>query len=336
MSLYGSRHGRAFVTVLALGLAMAIHSAALGQITWHVDQQNGSDLNDGSTWPTAFATVGKALDLAQAGHTVKVAKGTYKPGTTQSDSFDVRLEVVLEGGYRGCPGGDCTNADDRDFVLYETILSGDIDDNDLNSPAEDPGDIVGANSWHVLTIINFVDPDPHFDLTVVDGFTITAGNANRAELTIDRVGGGALVADLKAVDVPLKEGPKFQDCIFVGNRSENVGGALACADVGVEVRDCDILNNETLGGQFRLEPFGVLPIRGGGGIAGIAPFVLVNSRIVGNECLGEYGGGGVEVGQDGEGSKIVLASCLFAGNKALEDTGGLGGRGAGRVSRPAR
>ena len=67
MSLYGSRFSHTFVTVLVLALAMAIHSAALGQVTYHVDQMNGNDMNNGFTWPTAFATVDKALGVVQAG-----------------------------------------------------------------------------------------------------------------------------------------------------------------------------------------------------------------------------------------------------------------------------
>ena len=98
--------------------------------------------------------------------------------------------------------------------------------------------------------------------------------------------------------------------------------------MGVEVRDCLIRNNETLGGEFSQE-FGLVSIFGGGGIAGVAPFVLVNSQIVGNECAGEGGGGGVSVQSDLAGSEIVLASCFFAGNKALKDVIDGGGQGGG-------
>ena len=294
--------------------------------------------NDGTSWADAFLHLLDGLAEGDPGETVFVAKGTYYPdecnmcglfGTDdQSVSFNVPLRVVVEGGYAGLSNNPL-DPFERNFVLYESILSGDILQDDVNSPAQNPGDINGFNSFHVLTIIrpDVQPPPPTIDGTVVDGFTITAGNANGGPDNL-RVGGGAFVVDMTIIVMgPLSDGPKFRNCTFVGNRSEDVGGALACLDVGVEVRDCLILNNETMGGSFsRL--LGLVTIYGGGGIAGSAPFVLVNSRIIGNECAGEGGGGGVSV-ESSEDSKIVLASCFFAGNRALKDVNDGGGQGGG-------
>lgn len=331
---------RAPLLVVASGLVFASGSA-LAFPDVFVDE-NATGLNNGTSWLDAYIHVQDGLGDADPGETVFVAKGTYYPdecngcgpfGTNdQRNTFNVPLEVVVEGGYAGLSNNP-SNPFQRNFVLYETILSADILQDDLNSPAHDPGDIVGFNSFHVLTIVDTALPPPDFPGTVVDGFTITAGNANLPDPEPEeehfRVGGGAFVAaDYLIVIPPLPDGPKFQNCIFVGNRSEDVGGALACADVGVEVRDCLILNNETVGGQFRLE-FGVITISGGGGIAGVAPFVLVNSRIVGNKCFGDGGGGGVSARHDADVGEIVFASCLFAGNEALMDAQGLGGMGGG-------
>ncbi len=327
---------RAPLLVLASGLVLA-GGSALAFADVFVDQ-NATGANDGTTWMNAHNFLQDGLDDADPGETVFVAKGTYYPdeckmcgsgGTgDQTAAFNVPLEVVLKGGYAG---SNAFNPFTRNFVLYETILSGDIDQNDANSPAQNPGDICGLNSFHVVTIIRNVGDDMIDDDTVIDGFTITAGNANGGILfPTRRVGGGAFVADLPVCDIPFSQGPKFQNCIFVGNRSEDVGGALACVDVGVEVRDCLILNNETLGGIFSLPGGGVLQITGGGGIAGIAPFVLVNSRIVGNKCCGAGGGGGVSVRDAAHpDTKNVLVSCLFAGNEARQDPVDRGGYGGG-------
>lgn len=321
MTRYKSKSRQKFGFIAAAAIPVSL-CASIDAAIWHVDDDGPG--GNGLNWLNAMNDLQVALGMAVAGDTIKVAQGTYKPGSAQTDSFDIPLKVVLEGGYIGWNAPD---PELRNPALYETILSGDIDDNYLKSPAEDPGDIVGANSFHVLTIVDADPLPPGFVGTVVDGVTITAGNANGV-FDSQRVGGGAFLAALLVFEPPFSDGPKFQDCIFVGNRSEDVGGALACADVGVEVRDCLILNNETLGGQFRLE-LGVVPISGGGGIAGVAPFVLVNSRIVGNKCFGDGGGGGIAAWHDFDVGEIVLASCLFAGNEALMDGEGLGGYGGG-------
>ncbi|MBA7645390.1 hypothetical protein ES703_53146 [subsurface metagenome] len=80
--------------------------------------------------------------------------------------------MTLYGGYAGFGAPD-PNA--RNVELYETILSGDLDGNDV--PVNDPCDLVNEptrseNSYHVLT-------GSGTDATaVLDGFSITAGNAN--------------------------------------------------------------------------------------------------------------------------------------------------------------
>ena len=137
--------------------------------------QNATGLNNGTTWVDAYIDLQDGLGDADAGETVFVAKGTYKPGVVQAASFDIPLEVQMQGGYAG--SNNPLNPFDRDFVLYETILSGDIDNNDLSSPAQEPSHIQGDNSYHVVTIIDDDALPPGFVGTEVDGFTITAGNA---------------------------------------------------------------------------------------------------------------------------------------------------------------
>ncbi len=327
---------RGFRALIALALPLVVCTSLQAAILRVDINVPPGGAGNGSSWPDAFKYLPDALAVAQAGDQVWVAESTYYPdecdtcgpgGTDfQTDAFDVPLEVKVYGGFP-TGGGDGTFGA-RNPALFETVLSGDIDQDDLNSPAQNPGDIMGANSFHVLTIGDADPLPPGFPGTVVDGFTITAGNANHPTEEGHRVGGGAFVASVLIFGTPLSDGPKFQNCTFVGNRSEDVGGALACADVGVEVRDCLILNNETFGGHY-FPQNAIFIIGGGGGIAAIAPFVLVNSRIVGNKCVGVGAGGGVSAWpSDGE-AKNVLASCLFAGNEALMDVDGAGGVGGG-------
>ena len=215
MTRYKSKSGRKFGLIAGAAIPLSL-CASIDAAIWHVDDDappGGNGLN----WLNAKNDLQDALAMAEAGDLIKVAQGTYKPGSAQADSFNIPLEVVLEGGYIGWNEPD---PELRDPALYETILSGDIDDDDLDNPANDPTDIQGDNSFHVLTIIRNVGEPVIDEDTVVDGFTITAGNANHATAENFRVGGGAFVADTTIiVQGPLSDGPKFQNCIFIGNRS---------------------------------------------------------------------------------------------------------------------
>ena len=81
----------------------------------------GQPICDGQSWCTAL----KAVPDAQGGNEVLVADGTYRgPGPTLG--FYVRSGVVLKGGYAGCSDP----AAPRNIAAYETILDGDLLEND--------------------------------------------------------------------------------------------------------------------------------------------------------------------------------------------------------------
>ncbi len=120
----------------------------------------GDDNASGTSWANAFATVTKALSVASAGTQIWVASGTYKPTATtdRSISFELKNGVALYGGFSGTE----TNLSQRNGQTNVTILSGDID-----------GDAtLAGNSYHVVNASNT------FASSVLDGFTITGGNAD--------------------------------------------------------------------------------------------------------------------------------------------------------------
>ena len=79
-----------------------------------------------------------------------MAVGTYIPGTAEADTFQLLDGVTIKGGYAGY-------GDVRDVEIYETILSGD------------------NNRYHVVT------GSGTGATAVLDGFTVTGGNADGAE-----------------------------------------------------------------------------------------------------------------------------------------------------------
>ncbi|WP_207514102.1 MBG domain-containing protein [Longitalea luteola] len=210
----------------------------------YVDALNGNDANCGDAWPNALKTLSLALQIARQSNNVEsilVAKGTYYPtgaqnGTNRDSSFLIsRGKLKLFGGY---PNGGGT----RDITANPSILSGDI--GALNDTLD--------NSYHVMVI---VDIPAAADSLVIDGFTLTKGNADG---TVDVLygaqpcyrghGAGMYIrqnangqktalrnltfshgtAKILAGGLELVfASPFIQNCIFRNNRTYQLGGAMA-------------------------------------------------------------------------------------------------------------
>ena len=151
--------------------------------TIYVDR-DASGAEDGSNWADAFRYLQDALRVATGRDRILVAEGVYKPDQgiyqppcERTATFQLISGVTVQGGYAGFGQPD-PNA--RDIELYETILSGDLRGNDAQPEdfewqhifdfTSDPNR--AENSYSVVT-------GSGTDSTaVLDGFTITGGNAN--------------------------------------------------------------------------------------------------------------------------------------------------------------
>ncbi|MHC4676611.1 MAG: LamG-like jellyroll fold domain-containing protein, partial [Planctomycetota bacterium] len=157
---------------------------------------------DGLSWETAYNDLQDALyEIVRLGMVkeIWVAAGTYKPdrGTgDRADTFRLDKAVEIYGGFTGCE----THLEQRDPATNVTVLSGDIGVEDDSSD----------NSYHVVT---FKDT---WVGALIDGFTITGGNANGTEQE-DKNGGGMY---------NYLSNPTLTNCIFTGNQAVNNGGAL--------------------------------------------------------------------------------------------------------------
>jgi hypothetical protein len=129
--------------------------------------------SDGSSWANAFTSLQDALEAScSVIKEIWVAKGTYKPTTDPNDhltSFQMKNGVALYGGFSG--DGWETDKNQRDWKTNSTMLSGDVDNNDINTDGNDidetTSDIQGSNSAHVINN-NYLD-----NTAILDGFTIT-------------------------------------------------------------------------------------------------------------------------------------------------------------------
>ena len=177
---------------------------------------------DGTSWADAYKFLQDALiDANSALKPVEiwVAEGIYTPDSNSADpngsgdrtaTFKLINGVTLEGGYAGF--GEA-NPNGRDIELYETILSGDLRGNDID--VNDPDDLWDEpsrddNSYHV------VGGSDTNTTAVLDGFTITGGNAHGSYP--DYCGGGGMYNSSGS--------PRVTNCTFICNASKGWGGGM--------------------------------------------------------------------------------------------------------------
>ena len=135
----------------------------VGVVSHYFVNEAASAGGDGTSWETAFQSIGDALDRTFAGfeQEVWVAAGTYATNEGEFRTVDDREATFhLHNGmklYGGFAGNEAS-VDERDLENQITVLTGDLggdDDNaDANNISETYQDIVGDNAYHVVTATN--------------------------------------------------------------------------------------------------------------------------------------------------------------------------------------
>jgi len=226
-----------------------------------------------TSWSDA-CTLQSALAAATAGKEIWVAAGTHLPTTPggRLATFQLKSGVGVYGGFAGTEDA----REERDWVANLTVLSGDIgtqgDDSD--------------NSYHVVTGSN-TDPT-----AVLDGFTISAGNANGAGTY--GYGGGMYNVD---------GSPTLANVTFRNNNSGDYGGGMYNSLSSPALTDVIFSGNST-------------PIEGGGMFNIDSSPTLTNVTFLDNTA-GLCGGGMHNYG----GSIPTLTNVVFSGNQALAGGG---------------
>lgn len=225
--------------------------------------------NNGSSWANAYTNLSTALAAAASGDELWVKKGVYKPtalhdvngsGATEAReaTFKIPSGVALYGGFAGT---EATRSQ-RNFQTNITILSGDIDNNDTNadgnSIAENTGQIVGNNAYHVIYTNNVTTS------TRLDGFVVTAGKAmSGAAITDANQDGGAWYNLLNGAT--NASSPTIVNTTFQGNYAASEGGAFFCnaaatgGAVTSLIQNCKFISNKSnvAGGAINIGSFSV-------------------------------------------------------------------------------
>jgi predicted outer membrane repeat protein len=272
--------------------------------------------NNGSSWKDAYKFLQDALTIASKGCEIRVAQGIYRPDRAigvpiehgnRTATFQLKNGVIIKGGYAGVTE---PRSDIRDANAYESILSGDLLGNDASMSPIDP---TRDNSLHVVT------GSETNSTAVLDGFTITAGNANQVNpyLSPYAHGGGmyneggsptvvnctftANSAAYFGAGMCNWQGssPALTNCTFADNSAGNRGGGVYNWSSRPKLNNCTFSNN-----QARLY---------GGGLygEGDSDATITDCIFTGNRTDEAGGGGGAICNNN---SDTIIANCIFADN----------------------
>ncbi len=290
--------------------------------------------NDGSSWADAYVRLQDALAAAHGGDTVYVAAGVYYPdeGVGQSNndrasSFTVRGGVDLEGGYpRG--GGA------RDIAANPTILSGDLQQNDVNldgnAISEDPEHVVGGNAFSVVTIDGT-------GRTSVSGLIITGGLADDESTDASGAGIRAVGSVSNRINLVVSQ------CLFTGcvARSSTPDSNYSASGAAIFIANGDLQMSATTLSQNLTEDQQFILSGGTVRIDGAVQSVEVSSRFFDQNsaaAIETFSASGVElyVDTDLSNATCVVSDTTFSGHRDPDEYNGLarfGGLDSLRIER---
>lgn len=209
----------------------------------YVDQKNKNEkLMDGKSWKTAFSSLDKGIESANSGDSIFVAMGEYSPQSNHNliygEHFRIKEEknismfnenhFRLKNGVSIFGGFDGTESEvyQRDINKNKTVLKGN-------------GRHVLCHVWELEAGRN-KEKWPKIEgidsTAVLDGFTITGGNANYEGRDYRSFGGGVLNLGAK---------PTFRNCTFSINFASCSGGAVANFCSHPKFYNCNFISNSS-------------------------------------------------------------------------------------------
>ncbi len=255
--------------------------------------QDGAGSKDGSGWENSFgeAEFRPAIAVSAAGDEFWVAAGVYRPvipadatavtADEKSASFVLKEGVSLYGGF----AGNETERAARSPAGNVTVLTGDLandDAHDADGVTANAANISGDNSACVVVGSGVTTA------TVLDGFTITAGNKTGGN-------GGGMYSDAGS--------PTITNCTFAGNYAGGQGGGMYGNNSSPEIANCAFSEN--------------IAFDDGGGMcnSGGSP-IVTDCTFLRNRTLNDDAGG-----MYNNSSSPAMTRCIFLENRAVSSGG---------------
>ena len=196
------------IRAIAITLVLCLAGWAADAKTWYVDVDNVSGTENGTSWATAYRTIGQALTAATANDSVWVAEGSY------AETVTMKANVALYGGFSG-PGSVFA---DRDPRAHLTLITGEgirrcvvgADGARLDGFTLDQG-------WAADGGGGMLNEDASPTVAHCDFISCISNNS------------GGAVRNWQA-------SPVFEDCTFRWNRTYSNGGAVVNFNLGGEAR----------------------------------------------------------------------------------------------------
>lgn len=264
---------------------MGAYESAIPSVIY-VDSQAGG-AGDGSSWADAYPDLQAAIDAARfEENNLWVAAGTYKPqGGTRDAYFSLKNGVEVYGGFAGTEN----SLDARDVLANPTVLSGDLG-------------VEGDTSDNCYHVFNHPSASGLDAGAVLDGFTITGGNADGPGA--QAVGGGMY---------NNSSSPTVRNCTFAANSAAMYGGGMYNEAASPAVANCTFMNNsagEDAGGMLNADGAGTR---------------VTNTTFTGNTAV-VHGGGMLNAF-----CAPTVTNCTFTGNTSGSTGGAMYNAGAATI-----
>jgi len=233
----------------------------------YVDQ-DASGLNNGTSWANAYPDLQDGLNAATDCNQVWVKAATYVPTHENpfTSAFGPRDRSFAFNDFIGVFGGfDGTenNRADRKSALNITTLNG-------NFNSSEP---ISDNSWHTVWVEGTGG--------MIDGFSITRGNADDANSPHNK-GGGIYI---NGSNNPAS--PMIKNCFIRSNNADEGAGVYHAGNTGGGSSSPTYVNT-LFSGNIAASNGGAIFSDGTGG--GSSNPVIINGTFIGNEAVSGQGG----------------------------------------------
>ncbi len=295
-------------------MVVAIGQLYAGNIFYVKQNSQGS----GSSWTNAFGSVQQALEVAQRGDAIWVAKGSYTTtsGADRSLYFQIKDGVKLYGGFAGHE----RSLTQRNINANRTILSGEI-----GSPSNED------NAYTVIYTENVSSA------TVIDGFIITGGSADveeeqsNASLLASGAGwynvakgknSSPTIRNCQFIENKARQGaglfnlaldgecnPIIEDCAFIQNSADLSGGGIYNATLSAQSKAAPKLNNVRFEYNKATYGSGIMNKAEGGKVTPLVQncqFTSNRAYIRGAGVYNDFAGNGT--------SRAIMIGCVLQNN----------------------